>query len=73
MAKVEIRNVDPMASREDVLNAFRKIATKGDCIECKVLRTGLLSMQVPVVACSAQRRVKLQTRAKLKLGWSLAR
>lgn len=57
-----------MASREDVLNAFKKITTKGDCIECKVLRTGLLSMQVPVVACSAQLARKVADQSKIKIG-----
>ena len=29
------RDVDSVASKEDVLDAFRNVAAEGDCIECK--------------------------------------
>ena len=46
--------MDSMASKEDVLDAFRKVAAEGDCIGCRILRMGLLGMQVAMGACSAQ-------------------
>ena len=48
--EVEISDVDPWRLKKDVLDAFRKVAAEGDCVECKVLRTGLLGMQVAVVS-----------------------
>ena len=48
----EIKDFDPRATKEDVIEAFQRSAAEGDSIDCKVLRPGLLGMQVAVVACS---------------------
>lgn len=64
---MKVRDVDFMASKEDVVEAFQKIASEGNSVECKVLGTGLLGMQVAVVACSEQLAWKVIVQGRIKI------
>lgn len=69
LAEVKIKDVDLMATNEDVIEVFQRNATEGDSIDCNVPRSELLGMQVAADACSVQlaRKVVAQRKIKIRL------